>query len=79
MLTMEQAAQPGERLAPVRRTYVYIVAFISLAVALAGVGGLVDTLLRLWLNNGSVGYGAGGFSREVASNAGLLLVATPIL
>ena len=34
MTTLEQTVRPGERLAPVRRTYVYIVAFVSLAVML---------------------------------------------
>lgn len=78
MTTLEQAAHPDERLAPVRHTYVYIVAFISLAVTLSGVGSLVDTLLRLWLDGGGIAYGMAGYSRGIASSAGLLLVATPI-
>lgn len=78
MTTLEQPAQPGERLAPVRRTYVYIVAFVSLAVTLVGVSGLIDTLLRMWLDRETSAYGTGVFSRGLASNIGLLLVATPI-
>lgn len=78
MTTLEQGARPSERLAPVRRTYVYIVALISLGVSLAGVSSLVDTLLHLWLDDRANAYGTGGFSRGIASSAGLLLVATPI-
>jgi hypothetical protein len=78
MTTLQQAAPPSDRLAPVRRTYIYIVAFISLAVTLSGIGSLVDTLLRLWLDSGEAAYGLFGYSRGIASSAGLLLVATPI-
>ncbi len=74
----DQAAQTGERLAPVRRTYLYIVAFVSLAATLAGIGSLVDTLARLWLGTAGETFGAFGYGRSVASSAGLLLVATPI-
>jgi len=79
MTTLQQAAQSSERLAPVRRTYVYIVAFISLGVALAGVNSLVDSLLRLWLDDRVAAYGMPGFSRGIASSAGLLLVILLVL
>lgn len=78
MTTLEQTARPSERLAPVRRTYVYIVALISLGVALAGLSSLVDSLVRLWFDNQAIAYGMTGFSRGIAGSAGLLLVATPI-
>jgi hypothetical protein len=76
--TYEQTAQTGERLAPVRRTYLYIVAFVSLGVALAGMGSLVDSLARIWLDNRSGAVGAYIYSRSLASSAGVLLVATPL-
>jgi hypothetical protein len=76
--TYGQTAQGGERLAPVRRTYLYIVAFVSLGVALAGMGSLVDTLTRMWLEDRSGAIGATIYSRGLASSAGVLLVATPI-
>jgi hypothetical protein len=62
----------------VRRTYLYIVAFVSLAVALAGMGSLVDALAQLWLGGPANAVGASIYSRSLAASAGLLLVATPI-
>ncbi len=76
--TYEQAARTGERLAPVRRTYIYIVAFVSLGVALAGMGSLVDALARLWLDQRGGAVGPYIYNRSLAASAGLLLVATPI-
>lgn len=76
--TFERTALHGERLAPVRRTYVYIVALVSLVVVLVGASGLVDTLARIWLSDAGSGFSAFSFRRGVASNAGMLLVATPI-
>ncbi len=76
--TYEQATRPSERLAPVRRTYVYLVAFVSLGVALAGMGSLVDALTRLWLDQGGDTVGVYIYNRSLAASAGLLLVATPI-
>jgi hypothetical protein len=78
-VVLKQPARSVNRLASVRRLYVYLVAFVSLAAGLAGLSNLVETLARLWL--GSVGdglIGGAGFGRSVASSAGLLLVATPI-
>jgi hypothetical protein len=74
----DSAAPTGERLAPVRRAYLYIVAFVSLGVALAGMGSLVDSLVRLWLDQRAGAVGVPIYSRGLASSAGLLLVATPI-
>lgn len=74
----EPAARPGERLAPVRRTYLYIVALVSFGVALAGMGSLVDALTRLWLDPQAGAVGVSIYSRSLAASAGLLLVATPI-
>lgn len=76
--TYEQAARPSERLAPVRRTYIYLVAFVSLGVALAGMGSLVDALARLWLDQPGDAVGVYIYNRGLAASAGLLLVATPI-
>lgn len=76
--TMERAERTSERLAPVRRTYIYIVAFVSLMVALVGMSSLVDTLTKLWLDEPGGGFGAFSFRRGVASSAGMLVVATPI-
>ena len=76
--TFEQATRSGERLAPVRRTYIYLVAFVSLGVALAGMGSLVDSLARLWLDQGGDTVGVYIYNRSLAASAGLLLVATPI-
>ena len=76
--TYEQATRPSERLAPVRRTYIYLVAFVSLGVALAGMGSLVDALARLWLDQGGDTVGVYIYNRSLAASAGLLLVATPI-
>jgi hypothetical protein len=76
--TVEQVEGSGARLAPVRRTYLYIVAFVSLGVALAGMGSLVDALTRIWLDNRGGAIGVSVYSRSLAASAGLLLVATPI-
>ncbi len=76
--TYEQATRSSERLAPVRRTYIYLVAFVSLGVALAGMGSLVDALARLWLDQGGDTVGVYIYNRSLAASAGLLLVATPI-
>ena len=76
--TYEQATRSNERLAPVRRTYIYLVAFVSLGVALAGMGSLVDALARLWLDQGGDTVGVYIYNRSLAASAGLLLVATPI-
>jgi hypothetical protein len=77
-VTVDQTAPPSERLAPVRRTYLYIVALVSLAVALAGMGSLVDALTQLWLEQPVGAVGTSIYNRGLASSAGLLLVATPI-
>ena len=76
--TYEEAERRGERLAPVRRTYLYIVTLVSLTVALVGMSSLVDTLAQIALGDTGDGFGAFSFRRSIASSAGMLLVATPI-
>jgi len=78
-LAIEQPVRSTNRLASVRRLYLYLVAFVSLAAGLAGMSSLVESLARLWLGSTGGGiFGGAGFGRSVASSAGLLLVAAPI-
>ena len=78
-ISIQQPERSANRLASVRRLYLYLVAFVSGAAALVATTGLLETLARLWLATPSQAvYGTTAYSRGVASSAGLLLVATPI-
>jgi len=73
------AAPGGTRLTTVRRLYVYLVAYVSLAASLGSLVSLIDVMTRNWLER-SQGVTAGDdfFVRSLASSAGFLLVAAPI-
>ncbi|MFZ1771453.1 MAG: DUF5671 domain-containing protein, partial [Caldilinea sp.] len=67
----------SNRLAAVRRFYVYLVAFVSQIAMLFGINDLIDTISRAWLQ--SDGLLQGSFVRTAtARSVGLLLVATPL-
>jgi hypothetical protein len=73
-------SKQANRLAVIRRFYLYVVVAISLGVMLASLDDLVRTLADS-LFPGSVGLGVGGdsFLRDaIARNTGALLVATPL-
>lgn len=67
----------SNRLAAVRRLYVYLVAFASQIAMLYGANDLIDVISRTWLQ--SDGLLQANFTRTmIASSIGLLLVATPL-
>jgi hypothetical protein len=77
--TTPNAASGGSRLTTVRRLYVYLVAFFSLAASLGALASLIDVMARSWLDS-SQGPTAGDdfYVRTIASSAGFLLVAVPL-
>ncbi|MBK8050312.1 MAG: hypothetical protein IPK16_26335 [Anaerolineales bacterium] len=70
---VNEPAGGANRLAAVKRIYLYVVAFVSLAAMLASADSLLGFLSRAWLGDVVIVT-----PRAVASSAGLLLVATPI-
>lgn len=77
--TSPVATSGGSRLTTVRRLYVYLVAFVSLAASLGALISLIEVLARSWLD-ASQGQTIGDefYVRTIASSAGFLLVAVPL-
>ncbi len=77
--TTPNGASGGSRLTTVRRLYVYLVAFVSLAASLGALASLIDVLARSWLDvSQGPGLGDDYYVRTIASSAGFLLVAVPL-
>ncbi len=77
--TTTDTAPGATRLTTVRRLYVYLVAYVSLAASLGSLVSLIDVMTRNWLERSQgVTVGDDFFVRSLASSAGFLLVAAPI-
>ena len=78
-MTERTSANTG-RLATIRRLYLYLIAFISLAAGLSAAYGLIDTLAGLWLTPDTLAdVNPSGFARNaIARQGGFLIVSAPI-
>ena len=76
----EQSSANPNRLATIRRLYLYLIAFISLVAGLAAAYGLIDVLAGLWLTPGAMlDVNPGGSARDaIARQGGFLIVSAPI-
>ncbi len=76
----EQANANPNRLATIRRLYLYLIAFISLVAGLSATYGLIEVLVRLWLTPDTLlDVNPSGFARNaIARQGGLLIVSLPI-
>ena len=74
------AAAGGGARTFIRRLYFYGMSLVSLIVALVAVDNLLTVLSQAWLETTRAGLVIDAYTRDaVASSAGLLLVATPLL
>ena len=76
----EQANANPDRLATIRRLYLYLIAFISLIAGLSATYGLIEVLARLWLAPDTMlDVNPSGFARNaIARQGGFLIVSAPI-
>ena len=76
----EQANANPNRLATIRRLYLYLIAFISLVAGLSATYGLIEVLVRLWLTPDTLlDVNPSGFARNaIARQGGFLIVSVPI-
>ncbi len=76
----EQASANPDRLATIRRLYLYLIAFISLVAGLSATYGLIEVLVGLWLTPDTLlDVNPSGFARNaIARQGGFLIVSAPI-
>ena len=76
----EQSSANPNRLATIRRLYLYLIAFISLVAGLAAAYGLIDVLAGLWLTpDAMLDVNPAGSGRDaIARQGGFLIVSAPI-
>ncbi len=76
----EQTTAETDRLAMIRRLYLYLIAFISLVAGLSAAYDLIDTLARLWMTDETfLGVSAtDSVQRAIARPGGFLIVSAPI-
>lgn len=76
----EQASANPDRLATIRRLYLYLIAFISLVAGLSATYGLIEVLVGLWLTPDTLlDVNPSGFARNaIARQGGILIVSAPI-
>ena len=76
----EQATANPNRLATIRRLYLYLIAFVSLVAGLSATYGLIEVLAGLWLTPDTMlEVNPSGFARNaIARLGGFLIVSAPI-
>ena len=78
MARMSTTTQENSRLATIRRIYFYLVFLASLIAGIVACNQLLRVLSEIWFGNGWGVSGGQWVRNAIASNAGVLVVATPI-
>ena len=76
----EQTRANTNRVATIRRLYLYLIAFISLVGGLTAARDLINTLAQLWLASDTLlDVNPTGFARDaIARQGGFLIVSAPV-